>query len=210
MPGTLRTMDTTFLDPSELDPVERYKLLVGTVVPRPIGWIGSVDLDGRRNLAPYSFFNVVAGTPPTVLFSAGRREGAVKDAPANVLQTGEFTVNVVDEGLAEAMNLTSGEYPPEVDESALAGVEMAEGRAVAAPFVVASPAVLECRVVRSVELDDPPTNTIVFGRVVGLRIRSDLLDGTRVDPIGLRAVGRMAGSGYTRTVDGYFEMDRPT
>ncbi len=202
--------DTSGFDPADLTGTERYKLLIGSVVPRPIGWIGTVDADGVRNLAPYSFFNVVAGTPPTVVFSAGRRGDAAKDTLANVLATGEFTVNVVDEDLAEAMNLTSGEYGPEVDEAAMAGIEMAPGAVVAAPQVTASPVRLECRLVRTVELDEPPTNTVVFGRVVWIHVRSDLLDGTRVDPIRLRAVGRMAGSGYTRTVDGYFEMDRPT
>ncbi len=202
--------DISGFDPADLTATERYKLLIGSVVPRPIGWIGTVDVDGVRNLAPYSFFNVVAGTPPTVIFSAGRRGRTAKDTLANVLSTGEFTVNVVDEDLAAAMNLTSGEYGPEVDEATLAEIEMTRGAVVAAPLVAASPVRLECRLVRTVELDDPPTNTVVFGRVVWIQVRSDLLDGTRVDPFGLRAVGRMAGSGYTRTVDGYFEMERPT
>ncbi|HHC07452.1 MAG TPA: flavin reductase family protein [Actinobacteria bacterium] len=206
----METPETTFLELAELAPIDRYKLLIGAVVPRPIGWIGSVDLEGRRNLAPYSFFNVVAATPPTVFFAPGHRRGRPKDTLANVMATGEFTVNVVDEALAEAMNLTSGEYGPEVDEAALAGLEMRPGRLVAAPYVVASPAVLECKVVELVELGDPPTSTVVFGRILGARIRSELLAEGRVDPFGLRAVGRMAGAGYTRTVDGYFEMERPS
>ncbi len=207
-PGRMRPEYTPF-DFDRLQPVDRYKLLIGGVVPRPIGWIGTQDADGRRNLAPYSFFNVVAGTPPTVLFSPGRRGDRPKDTLANVLATGVFTVNVVDEDLAEAMNLTSGEYGPEVDEFELAALETVQGDVVAAPMVAASPVRLECELTRTVELDDPPTNTVVFGRVLRMHVRSDLLDGTRIDPIGLRAVGRMAGSGYTKTVPGYFEMERP-
>lgn len=202
-------MDFTVFDLAELAPIDRYKLLIGGVVPRPIGWIGTRDPDGNRNLAPYSFFNVVAGTPPTVLFSPGRRAGGPKDTLANVLATGEFTVNIVDEDLAEAMNLTSGEYGPDVDEFELTGLEAVTGVAVAAPMVATSPVRLECRLTQTVELDDPPTNTVVFGKVVLMHVRSDLLDGTRIDPIGLRAVGRMAGAGYTKTVPGYFEMQRP-
>jgi flavin reductase (DIM6/NTAB) family NADH-FMN oxidoreductase RutF len=194
---------------NDLDGVDRYKLLIGLVVPRPIGWVGTVDADGVRNLAPYSFFNVVAGTPPTVLFSPGRRNGEPKDSLHNVVSTGEFTINLVDEALAEAMNLTSGEYGPEVDEFELAGLTTLPGEAVRAPLVVASPANLECRVTRTVDLGDPPTNTVVFGNIERIHVRADLLDGTRVDPLGLRAIGRMAGSGYTRTADGYFEMQRP-
>ncbi len=179
------------------------------ITPRPIGWISTQSRDGIANLAPYSFFNVVAGTPPTVLFSPGRRRGEPKDSLRNVLATGEFTINLVDEALAEAMNLTSGEYEPGIDEFELAGLTSVPGQSVGAPLVVASPANLECRVTRTVDLGDPPTNTVVFGNVERVHVRADLLDGTRVDPLGLRAVGRMAGSGYTRTVDGYFEMDRP-
>jgi len=199
----------TVFDTAGLEGVDRYKLLIGLVVPRPIGWVGTLGEDGIRNLAPYSFFNVVAGTPPTVLFSPGRRRGEAKDSLRNVLATGEFTINLVDEALAEAMNLTSGEYEPGVDEFELAGLTSVPGQSVGAPLVVASPANLECRVTRTVDLSDPPTNTVVFGNIERIHVRADLLDGTRVDPLGLRVVGRMAGSGYTRTVDGYFEMDRP-
>jgi len=202
-------MSKTDFDPSELTAADRYKLLIGLVVPRPIGWVGTVSPDGTRNLAPFSFFNVVSGTPPTVLFSPGRREGTPKDTLHNVLATREFTVNVVDENLAQAMNLTAGQYDPEVDEFEVADLEVTSGEVVGAPLVAASPANLECRVTQTVELGDPPTNTVVFGSIERIHVRSDLLDGTRVDPFGLQAVGRMAGAGYTRSVDGYFEMERP-
>ena len=199
----------TSFDADSLESTDRYKLLIGLVLPRPIGWIGSVSRDGVRNLAPYSFFNVISASPPTVLFSAGLRAGEPKDSLANVLATGEFTVNIVDEDLAAAMNLSSGEYGPDVDEFALAGLEGRPGDAVAAPLVVAAPANLECRVAQTFQLDAPLGNTVVVGAVERIHVRSDLLDGTRVDPLALRAVGRMAGSGYTRTADGYFEMERP-
>ena len=199
---------TTFV-PSELEGVDRYKLLTGLIVPRPIGWIGTLAPDGHQNLAPFSFFAVVAGTPPTVLFSPGRRTGVPKDTLANVVESGEFTVSVVDESLAEAMNLTSGESPPETNEFELASLTARPGDVVAAPLVAEAPASLECRVTHVVELTDPPTNTVVFGEVVRIHVRSDLLDGTIVDPVGLKAIGRMSGSSYTRMADGYFEMDRP-
>lgn len=204
----MREAKTAFI-PADLGQVDRYKLLIGLVVPRPIGWIGTRGEDGSRNLAPYSFFNVVAGSPPTVLFSPGRRRGVAKDTLRNVLATREFTVSVVDEDLAAAMNLTSGEYPAEVDEFQVADLAWVPGEVVGAPLVVAAPANLECTVTQTVDIGDPPHNTVVFGQVERIHVRSDLLDGTRVDPDGLRAVGRMAGSGYCRTVEGYFEMDRP-
>ena len=201
--------DTTTFVPDDLAGIDRYELLTGLVVPRPIGWIGTLGPDGRQNLAPFSFFNVVAGTPPTVLFSPGRRTGMPKDTLANVTASREFTVSVVDESLAEAMNLTSGEYPPDTDEFAVANLNARPGDVVAAPLVSEAPASLECRVTQILELADPPTNAVVFGEVVRIHVRSDLLDGTRIDPVGLKAIGRMAGSSYTRIADGYFEMERP-
>jgi flavin reductase (DIM6/NTAB) family NADH-FMN oxidoreductase RutF len=201
--------DTTTFVPSELERADRYKLLTGLVVPRPIGWVGTLAPDGRPNLAPFSFFNVVAGTPPTVVFSPGRRAGTPKDTLANVVASREFTINVVDETLAGAMNLTSGEYPPDIDEFAIAGLTGRPGDVVAAPVVVEAPASLECRVAHIVELAEPPTNAVVFGDVVRIHVRNDLLDGAKIDPVGLQAIGRMADNGYTRTVDGYFEMIRP-
>ncbi|MEA3510766.1 MAG: flavin reductase family protein, partial [Actinomycetota bacterium] len=91
----------------------------------------------------------------------------------------------------------------------LADLSARPGDVVTAPLVAAAPAGLECRVTHIVELADPPTNTVVFGEVVRIHVRSDLLNGIGVDPVGLKAVGRMAGSSYTRVADGYFEMDRP-
>jgi flavin reductase (DIM6/NTAB) family NADH-FMN oxidoreductase RutF len=192
---------------AELDERSRYKLLIGLVVPRPIGWIGTRGPDGTANLAPYSFFNMVAGTPPTVLFAPGltmRR----KDSLVNAEATGEFTVNIVTEEVAGAMNLTSGEYPPSVDEFALAALTPVPGQVVSAPMVAESKANLECRVTQIVEVGSPPGAAVVFGEVLRLHVLDDVLDGTRVDHERLLAVGRMAGDGYCTTRD-RFSMARP-
>ena len=98
------------LNPSDLPPREAYRLLTSCIVPRPIGWISTVGADGTRNLAPFSFFNAVGGSPPTVMFAAGQRQGRPKDSLRNAQETGGFVVNLVDERLASVMNLTSGEY----------------------------------------------------------------------------------------------------
>jgi flavin reductase (DIM6/NTAB) family NADH-FMN oxidoreductase RutF len=198
---------TTFVA-ADLDEVTRYRLLIGLVVPRPIGWIGTLGPDGVPNLAPYSFFNVVAGTPPTVLFAPGltvRR----KDSLVNAEATGEFSVNVVTEEVSEAMNLTSGDYPPEVDEFALAGLTAVPGEATAAPMVAESKVNLECRVTQIVDVGDPPGAAVVFGEVLRLHVLTDVLDGTRVDHARLLAVGRLAGEGYCTTRD-VFWMPRPS
>ena len=197
--------------PADLHPKDRYKLLIGTVVPRPIGWIGSRSPEGVPNLAPYSFFNVVSSDPATVLFSSGRSE-RIKDTLANVLASGEFTANIVTEHVAEAMNATSGEYPPDVSEFDVAGLTPIPGIVVAAPMVAETPVRFECRVSNVVDIGPPDrdaAHSVVFGEVVAMHLAERVLDGTRVLPEELKAVGRLAGSGYTTVVDGYFEMDRP-
>jgi len=196
--------------PEDLSPTDRYKLLIGLVVPRPIGWIGSISPEGVNNLAPFSFFNVVSANPPTLLYSVNRSI-RTKDSLTNVIASREFTANIVTEDLAEAMNATSGDYAADVDEFDLAGLTPEPGTIVAAPMVREASARFECRLTQTVDIGAPanPANTVVFGEVVAIHVSAAVLDGTRVLPEKLRAVGRMAGSGYTRTVDGYFEMVRP-
>lgn len=198
------------LDPSELDAIDGYKLLIGLVVPRPIAWVGTLDTDGRPNLAPYSFFNGVAATPPHIMFSTiGRGASAGKDTLINVRETGEFSVNFVSEDVAEAMNVTSGNYPPDVNEFEVAGVTAGEGEVITAPLVRESKASFECRLVDIVHVGQlPMPGNIVIGQVLRFHIREDLLDGTRVDQHSLEAVGRMGGPHYTRTRD-IFSMERP-
>lgn len=208
--GTLGAVTSKrLIDPTLVDPMDAYKLLIGLVVPRPIGWIGSRAADGTRNLAPFSFFNAVAATPPTVIFSPLLVDGGRKDTLRNVEETGEFTVNMVSAELAETMNLTSGRYPPDVDEFELAGLTPVDGHKVAAPMVGEAKANLECVVSALVPVGGPPMgSTIVVGEVVAFHVRDDLLDGTRVDQRALDLIGRMGGPSYTRTRD-TFAMERP-
>lgn len=197
------------IDPATIDDRDAYKLLIGLVVPRPIGWIGTVDANGVRNLAPYSFFNAVAATPPTVLFSPLTRSGGAKDTLANVRATGEFTVNIVSFDLAEPMNLSSGSHPPDVDEFGVSGLTAVSGANVEAPLVAEARANLECVVTQLVPVGRPPLDgTLVIGEVIAFHVRDDLLDGTRVDQAGLDAIGRMGGPAYTRTTE-LFTMERP-
>ena len=192
-----------------MEPVDGYKLLIGLVVPRAIGWIGTRNRSGLANLAPFSFFTAVAATPPTVMFSTVRPGGRRKDTLANVRETGEFTVNVVTEEVVEQMNATSATVDSNVDEFELAGLTAVEGSVVAAPAVAEAKAVFECTVVDTVDVGRPPMGaTMVLGRVELFHVESGLLDGTRIDQDALRAVGRMGGPLYTRTRD-IFGMARP-
>ncbi len=195
-----------FFDTEDLEGRDRYKLVSGLVVPRPIGWIGTRREDGTFNLAPFSFFNVISADPPTVVFSGGRHPDRPKDSVALAEEAGEFTVNIVSEEVASAMNLTSGAFEAHEDEFAIAGLTPVVGTKVSAPMVAESPANLECRVVHVLEIG--AKSKAVVGEVVAFHVREDVLDGTRINNDALRAIGRMAGSTYIHTRD-RFELERP-
>lgn len=201
---------TTSFATADIEPADRYKLLTGLVVPRPIGWIGTADPDGRPNLAPYSFFQAVASNPPTVLFSAGIVDGHEKDSLVNARTGREFTCNLVDGATAAAMNASSAELDRGESEFEFAGLTPAPSTDVAPPRVAEAKASLECRVTHIIEIGEPPTmNAVVFGEVVRFHVADDVLDGTRIDFDALDAIGRLAGNGYATTRD-RFELRRPT
>jgi flavin reductase (DIM6/NTAB) family NADH-FMN oxidoreductase RutF len=197
------------LDPRTMKPESTYKLLIGCVVPRPIAWVSTVDADGVNNLAPFSFFMGVCQEPPTIAFSSGPRAQDRKDTVRNAELTEDFVVNVVDDDRAEQMNLTSGEYPPAIDEFALTGLTAAPSVRVRAPRVLEAPVSLECRLSRIIPVGRGP-HSLVLGEIVYFHVRDDVYDRAtgRVDIGRLRPVGRLAGHQYARIHD-IFEMKRP-
>ena len=203
-------------DPHVIDSSTMYKLLIGSVVPRPIAWVSSLDAEGVRNLAPFSYFMAITHDPPTIAFSSGPRGAELggrtrgkKDTLHNVEVTREFVVNVVDDALAEAMNVTSGDYAPDVDEFTRAGLAAAPSVKVNAPRVAAAPVAMECRLAQIIPVGRLPHHLIV-GEIVYLHVRDDVYDpGTgRLDMHRLKPVGRLAGHLYTHVHD-IFEMKRP-
>lgn len=195
-------------DLAEMNPRDRYRLLTGTIVPRPIGWISTVDAEGRRNLAPFSYFNLVAASPPTLIFSGGSRAGRPKDSVRNARATGGFVAHIADEPLLEAMNRTSIEAPYGVDEFDVAGLEAAASQRVAAPRVALAPVAFECELVHEYEVS-PGGSTVMFGRVVLAHVRDDVIgDGGRIDAHALRPIGRLAGAQYA-TLGQVIERARP-
>lgn len=204
------------IDPQSMPPPAVYKILIGCIVPRPIAWVSTVGADGVNNVAPFSFFMGVCSDPPTLAFSAGPRSGGsktgatvTKDTVRNLEATGEFVVNVVDDNLAEQMNLTSGDYPPEVDEFKVARLTAAAGVKVRAPRVLEAPISMECRVVQILRVGRGP-HSLVLGEIVHFHLRDDLYDPAtgRVDMRRLKPLGRLAGEMYAHTHD-LFEMQRP-
>ena len=193
---------------------DSYSTLNAIVVPRPIGWISTLSAEGVPNLAPYSFFNAVAYSPPQVMFAAtsNHRSGGLKDAVRDAQTTGEFVVNVATWELRKQMNASAVPAPREIDEFEYAGLTKANSRLVKCPRVAESPIHLECRYSRSVEVlsndaDDP--NTVVFGEVVGVHIDDRVLVDGRIDFLKLRPVGRLGYQDFVE-VDSVFSMERPT
>ena len=180
------------------------------VAPRPIGWISTVDAEGRVNLAPYSFFNAVADTPPMVIVSnSGSKAGetAAKDSVTNIRATGEFVCNVVPLALKDAMNISSGEYHPNIDEFEHAGLAKAPSHVVAPPRVAAAPAALECRLWRIVELPGA-ANVLVIGEVVGVHIADSVIVDGKVDVTLYQPLARLGYRDYA-AVSEVFALSRP-
>lgn len=200
------------IDPSQLASHEVYKLISGSVVPRPIAWVSTIDAEGVPNLAPFSFFNAVCDNPPTILFSSGiRRAGRrPKDTYHNIRATGEFVVNFVTEALAEAMNITAVEAPPHVNEFERAGLKAAPSLRVRPPYVAESPIQFECTLREIVTVgEDVGGGYAIFGTIVHMRFDESVYrEGHYVDVEAYRPVGRLAGTSYSRVNDIFF-LTRP-
>lgn len=180
------------------------------VTPRPIAWIATRGADGRENLAPYSFFNAIAYTPPQIMFastSAKADRGDTKDSLANIRDTGVFCVNVVETAARDAMNATSGPYPADVDEFAAAGIARAPCRLIAASRVANAPAALECRATQIVTLEGA-NNFMVIATVVGIHLRDDCVVDGRFDITRFAPLARLGYRDYA-SIAQVFELTRP-
>lgn len=200
------------LNPNDLPWKSVYKLMIGAVVPRPIGWISTLNPEGVPNLAPFSYFNAVGSNPPHLLFAPNVRgtDLGEKDTLHNVQSTGEFVANIVTEALAEAMNRTSQELPPGTNEFEVAELTAEPSQVVAPPRVAESPAHFECRVTHVLTLGEGAgAGRVVIGRVVHIHVSDEVLfDGDKIDLEALRPIGRLAGSRYCRVTD-LFDLTRP-
>jgi len=182
------------------------------VAPRPIGWISTLGADGIANVAPYSFFNGIAASPPQVMYSTnGKQPHGPKDTLENIRNTGEFVVNIATWELREAMNITSQPSLPEEDEFALAGLTPAPSRLVKPPRIGESPINMECKLVKTVDLltDNPDLpNVMVIGEVLGIHIDESILTDGLVDSAKLQLISRLGYMDYAR-VESVFTMKRP-
>jgi flavin reductase (DIM6/NTAB) family NADH-FMN oxidoreductase RutF len=198
-----------FYEPDKRDrSVLRHGAFKAIVAPRPIGWISTVDAQGRVNLAPSSFFNGVASRPPLVMFAS---EGH-KDSVANIEATGEFVCNLATWDLREAMNETSAPMPHGASEMERAGLEPAPSRLVRPPRVKAAPCALECRLLRIVALHDlagkPSGAHVVFGQAVGIHIDDRFIKDGLLDTAAMKPIARCGYDDYA-VVEALFSMQRP-
>ncbi len=204
------------LDTTRLKPSDRYKLLIGAIVPRPIAFVSTISVEGKHNLAPFSFFNGVSATPMVLLFCPSNApDGGEKDTLRNCKPreeggTGEFVVNASVERYAEKMIAAAEPLPWGESEFELVGLTPEPGRVVAAPRVLEAPWSFECRTRQVIRLAPgvPGGGNVVLGEVVHVKFDETLADERfHVDQVALRAVGRMGGDVYARTSD-LFELAR--
>ena len=180
------------LDPDDLSPRERYRIMIGAIVPRPIAWVSSMDAKGRLNLAPFSFFNAVCANPPTLMFCPGvRPSGEPKDTWRNILEVPEFVVHLPNQETAEAMNRSATEFSRDVSEFEWAGVTPIPSDAISVPRVA----------------EAPGGGAAIFGEVQRIHFHDGIYDDGRVDLDRYQPIGRLFGSQYSRVTD-TFDMVR--
>ncbi len=192
----------THFDFAKLSERERYKILIGTVIPRPIALVTTVNRQGQPNAGPFSFFNVLTHDPAIVAIGVENyADMRFKDTARNIRETGEFTVHICDNALVDQMEVCAIKFGPEVNEMEEAGLSTVPGEMVRSPRILAAPAALECR--RHTTLQVGPAREIILGEVVGVFVRSDAVDASNlhIDQQMMDAVGRMGGHTYSRTRD---------
>jgi flavin reductase (DIM6/NTAB) family NADH-FMN oxidoreductase RutF len=198
------------VNPADLDQRESHKFLVSLILPRPIAFVSTIGEDEIFNLAPFSTFSQISVKPPILCFSViPRRNGQKQDTLRNIEVSKDFVVNVVDESLGEAMNLTSANYPSTVDEFKEVGLKAVKSDIVKAPRVAESPINMECKLLQILRFGTIPNGCeLVIGEIVMVHIRDDLCINGEVQASRLKAIGRLGGDFYCRTTD-LFEMKRP-
>ena len=194
--------------PFEIDPLNAL------VFPRPIGWISSISSKGTLNLAPYSFFNAVAYTPPQVMFAASFKPHTkeYKDSVTNILKTKEFVVNFVTKTMSQKMNKSSIDAPDDIDEFNFSKIKKRKSKVDQVPSVAESPVNLECKFLKKIDLKSSIKNKyhnkIIIGEVVGIYIKNQYIKNGRIDSVAMKLIGRLGYTEYT-SVTSKFKMKRP-
>lgn len=199
------------IDPQQQSRHENYKLLIGSVLPRPIAFVTSRSGDGVVNAAPFSFFTVVSTQPPMVSISVGRKPGNVqKDTTRNIAETKEFVVHVVDGENVERVNQTAVDFPPDKSEAEEVGFDLVPSVKIQTPRIAQAKVQMECVLDRILPMGgtpDAPNTDLIIGQVVMFHVRDDLLEEGRIDTRLLDPIGRLAGTSYG-TIGRTFSLPR--
>ena len=198
-------------DPAEHPFSETHKLMIGSIVPRPIALVSTTSNNGINNLAPFSYFNGVCSKPPTIMFAPARRgwDGKEKDTLINIRNTKEFSINIVSEDIGEKMVKCSTDYEKEVDEYSTSGLSPLSSKKIKPPIVSESKISLECILNQIVQIgeEDAGSGFIVIGTIILFHIDDEVYDNGRIILDKLQPLGRVAGNGYVRSTNA-FDMVR--
>lgn len=201
------------IDAENLSERENYKLLTGTVIPRPIALVTTLSEDGVLNAAPFSYFNIVTADPPLISVSVQRKRGIRKDTSRHAIARGEFVVHIADESYVEKLNATAASLPPEESEVALAGLTAVPSERISVPGIAEAKVRLECVLEQAIPLGgtaEAPAADLLIGRVVRYHLHESIADErNHIDAAALQPVSRLAGASYAKLGE-LFEVERPS
>lgn len=193
------------IDPSKNKERDNYKLMIGSIIPRPIAFVTSLAEDGTLNGAPFSYFNIVSSNPPMISVTVQHKGNEKKDTTRNILNNKEFVVHIVDEDNVAKINQTAANLPSNQSEVITAGLTQKPSTIITVPGVEESKVRMECTMEKVVEFDGCD---LIIGKIVQFHISKDIYEDGKIDPRGLAAVSRLAGSSYAK-VGEIFDMERP-
>ena len=198
------------IDPLTNTERENYKLLIGSIIPRPIAFVTSLSEEGVLNGAPFSYFNIVSSNPPMISLAIQRSGGKQKDTARNIIMKQEFVVHIVDEENVEMINKTAASLPPNESEIELAQLTRVDSSKISVPGVKQAKIRMECVLEHSLQLGgkDQPGCDLIIGKVVQFHVADELYDNGRIDAKGLAAVSRLAGANYAK-IGEIFAIERP-
>ncbi len=199
------------IDPKDILFQETHKLMIGSIVPRPIALVSTISKEDKVNLAPFSYFNGVCSKPPTIVFCPARRgwDGKEKDTLVNIRETEEFVVNIVSESFAEKMVVCSTDFDPDIDEYKVSNLSKINSKKIRPPRVEEAKISFECTLNQIVEIGDGGAGSgfIVIGTIVLFHVDDSVYDNGKIKLKNLNPLGRLAGNSYSRTKD-TFEIIR--
>ncbi|MRX72119.1 flavin reductase family protein [Bacillus lacus] len=193
------------IDPSTNVGKENYKLLIGSIIPRPIAFVTTVSEQGTLNGAPFSYFSIVSSDPPRISLAVQRSGNQQKDTARNSINKKEFVVHIVDEQNVEMVNRTAAQLPPDQSEIELAGLTPVNSEMISVPGVKEAKIRMECRLEQAISFE---SSDLLIGRVVKFHIDNDIYSDGKIDPRALAAVSRLAGQDYAK-IGGIFTLERP-